>query len=78
MLNEIFPPGFLALEKRNTTSEISKKNETAKNMCGLRRAACDPQRWSLVLSIKKTLPNVNLMKSKIKYWKCTECPCKLC
>ena len=32
MLNEIFPPGFLALEKINTTSEISKKNETAKNM----------------------------------------------
>ena len=24
------------------------------------------------------LSNVNLFKSKIKHWECTECPCKVC
>ena len=26
----------------------------------------------------KSLPNVNLFKSKIKHWERTGCPCKLC
>ena len=37
-----------------------------------------PQLWSLVLADLKSLPHVNLFKSKIKHWECTECPCKLC
>ena len=37
-----------------------------------------PQLWSLVSADLKSLPNVNLFKSKIKHWECTECPCKLC
>ena len=37
-----------------------------------------PQLWSLVPADLKSLPNVNLFKSKIKHWECTECPCKLC
>ena len=37
-----------------------------------------PQLWSLVAADLKSLPNVNLFKSKIKHWECTECPCKLC
>ena len=36
------------------------------------------QLWSLVPADLKSLPNVNLLKSKIKHWKCTECPGKLC
>ena len=39
---------------------------------------CAPQLWSLVPADLKSLPNLNLFKSKIKHWKCTECPCKLC
>ena len=39
---------------------------------------CAPQLWSLIPEDLKSLPNVNLFKSKIKYWECTECPCKLC
>ena len=35
------------------------------------------QLWSLVPKDLKSLPNVNLSKSKIKHWECTECPCKL-
>ena len=31
-----------------------------------------PQLWSLIPVDLKSLPNVNLFKSKIKYWKCTE------
>ena len=37
-----------------------------------------PQLWSLVLTDLNSVPNVNHFKSKIKHWKCTECPCKLC
>ena len=37
-----------------------------------------PQLWSLVPAELKSLPNINLFKSKIKHWECTECPCKLC
>ena len=37
-----------------------------------------PQLWSLVPVDLKSLPNVNLFKSKTNYWECTECPCKLC
>ena len=37
-----------------------------------------PQLWSLVPADLKSLPNVNLFKSKIKQWKCTECSCILC
>ena len=37
-----------------------------------------PQLWSLVSEDLNSLPNVNLFKSKMKYWKCTEFPCKLC
>ena len=36
-----------------------------------------PQLWSLVPAYLKSLPDVNLFKSKIKHWECTECPCKL-
>ena len=36
------------------------------------------QLWSLVPEDLKSLPDVNLFKSKIKHWACTECPCKLC
>ena len=36
-----------------------------------------PQLWSLVPADLKSLPKVNLFKSKIKHWECTECPCKL-
>ena len=37
-----------------------------------------PQLWSLVPTDLNSVPNVNHFKSKIKHWKCTECPCKLC
>ena len=37
-----------------------------------------PQIWSLAPADLKSLPNVNLFKSKIKHWKCNEWPCKLC
>ena len=37
-----------------------------------------PQLWSFVPADLKSLPNVNLFKSKIKHWECTECPYKLC
>ena len=33
-----------------------------------------PQLWSLVPADLKTLPNVNLSKSKVKHWECSECP----
>ena len=33
-----------------------------------------PQLWSLVPADLKTLPNVNLFKSKVKHWECSECP----
>ena len=33
-----------------------------------------PQLWPLVPADLKSLPNVNLFKSKIKYWECTESP----
>ena len=36
------------------------------------------QLWSLVPADLNSLPNVNLFKSKIKHWKCTECSSKLC
>ena len=42
---------------------------------GLYRAA---QLWYLAPTDLKSLPNVNLFKSKRKHWECTECPCKLC
>ena len=42
---------------------------------GLYRAA---QLWSLAPTDLKSLPTVNLFKSKRKHWECTECPCKLC
>ena len=46
---------------------------------GLETALCRaPQLWSLILLDIKLLPNVNLLKSKIKHFKCTECSCKLC
>ena len=35
-----------------------------------------PQLWSLVPEDSKPLRNFNLLKSKIKHWECTECPCK--
>ena len=38
---------------------------------------CAPQLWSIVPADLKSLPKVNLFKSKIKHWECTECPCKL-
>ena len=38
----------------------------------------DPQLWSFLPADLKSLPNVNLFKSKTKHWECTECPCKLC
>ena len=37
-----------------------------------------PQLSFLVPADLKALPNVNLLKSKIKLWECTEWPCKLC
>ena len=37
-----------------------------------------PQLRSLVPADLKSLPNVNLFKSKIKHLECAECPCKLC
>ena len=37
-----------------------------------------PQLWSFVPANLKSLPNVNLFKSKIKHWEFTECHCKLC
>ena len=37
-----------------------------------------PQLWSLVPADLKSLPNINLFNSKMKHWKCTECPSKLC
>ena len=37
-----------------------------------------PQLWTLVPVDLKSLPTVNLFKSKIKHSECTECPCKLC
>ena len=36
------------------------------------------QPWSPVSADLKSLPNVNLFKSKTKHWECTKCPCKLC
>ena len=39
---------------------------------------CAHKLWSLVPADLKSLPNLNLFKSKIKHWKCTERPCKLC
>ena len=36
-----------------------------------------PQLFSLFLADLKSLPNVDLFKSKIKHWECAECPCKL-
>ena len=38
---------------------------------------CAPKLWSIVPADLKSFPNVNLFKSKIKHWECTECPCKL-
>ena len=37
-----------------------------------------PQPLSLVPAGLKSLPNVNLFRSKIKHWECPECPCELC
>ena len=37
-----------------------------------------PKLWSLTPTDLKSAPDVNQFKSKIKYWECTECPCKLC
>ena len=37
-----------------------------------------PPLWSIVPADFKSLPHVNLFKSKIKNWECTECPFKLC
>ena len=34
--------------------------------------------WSLVPADLKSLSNVNLFKSKIKHWECTEYSCKIC
>ena len=39
---------------------------------------CAPQLWSLVPTDLKSALNVNQFKTKIKHWKCTECPGKLC
>ena len=33
---------------------------------------------SLVTADLKSLPNVNMFKSKINHLECTECPCELC
>ena len=33
--------------------------------------------WSRNSSLSRSLSNVNLFKSKIKHWECTECSCKL-
>ena len=37
-----------------------------------------PQLFSLVPAGLKSLPKVNLFRSKIKHLECTECPWKLC
>ena len=37
-----------------------------------------PHLWSLVPANLESLPNVNLFKSKTKYWECIEFHCRIC
>ena len=54
----------------------SRKQSDMVSETALNRA---PQLWSsLVPADLKSLPNVNLFKSRIKHWERTECPCKVC
>ena len=68
---------FLILGETDTTLENSKKWDS--KWYGLETALYHAsQLWSLVPVDLTSLPNVNLFKSKIKHWECTECPCKHC
>ena len=85
VVNNICPPimetffGF-----RENRYNISKFQEMRQQIVRtvryvLETALCRaPQLWSFVPADLKSWPNVNLFKSKIKNWECTECLCKLC
>ena len=36
------------------------------------------QLWSTLLTSYKNLPSLNLFKSEIKNWHCSDCPCNIC
>ena len=85
VVNSICPPimkTFFWFSGKQIQHQNIPRNETAKVRTvryGLKTALYRaPQLWSLVPADLKSLPNVNLVKSKIKHWECTECPCKLC
>ena len=84
-VNNIYHPIMKTFfEFRESRYKIGKLSEMRKQKirtvrCGLETALYRAsQLWSLVHAVLKSLPNINLFKSKIKHWKCTECPCKLC
>ena len=85
VVNSIGPPitkTFSLFQGKQIQYQKISRNETAKARIvryGLETALYrSPQLWSLVHADLKSLSDVNLLKSKIKHWECTECPCKLC
>ena len=84
VVNKIFPPVVRAFfDFRENRYNIRKFPEMRQQKVrtvryGLETALYGaPQLWPLVAEDLKSLPNLNLLKSKIKHWEYTDCLCKL-
>ena len=55
------------------TRNVGKTHYSVESLANL-----SPKIWNIIPKDIKTLPSVNLFKTKIKKWDPSDCPCKLC
>ena len=77
IMKEVFTKRVLKYNLRNSRQTLLPNPKTKKY--GTDTVAYKAsQLWSTLLTRYKNLPSLDLFKSKIKSWHCSDCPCNIC
>ena len=75
IMKEVFTKRLLKYSLRNCRATLLRNPETK----GTGTIAYKPaQLWSTLPPRYKKLPSLDLFKSEIKNWHCSDCPCNIC
>ena len=77
IMKEVFTKRLLKYNLRNCRAALLPKPKTKKygtDMIAYKAA----QLWSMLPTRYKNLPSLDLLKSEIKNWHCSDCPCNTC
>ena len=77
IMKEVFTKRLLQYNPRNCRLTLLPNPKTKKY--GTNTVAYEAsQLWRLLLTRYKNLPSLDLFKSEIKNWHCSDCPCNIC